>query len=152
MTPARRPGCAALAVVARAGRVLLVRRANPPDAGLWGFPGGRIEWGEPAAVAAVRELREETGIEARPGPSFRVLDALDHGPDGEVRHHYVMVAVLCAWVSGEGEAGDDALEADWFTLDRIRADAALMSACVAEVAQDALELELDAPERGPDPA
>ncbi|WP_127090620.1 NUDIX hydrolase [Aquabacter cavernae] len=137
-----RPGCAALAVVARAARVLLVRRANPPDAGLWGFPGGRIEWGEPVAAAAVRELREETGIEALAGEPLRVIDAFDHGPDGGLRHHYVMVAVLCAWVSGEGEAGDDALETGWFSLPQIAARSHLMSACVEEVARAALEFPM----------
>ncbi|HUF57442.1 MAG TPA: NUDIX domain-containing protein, partial [Thermohalobaculum sp.] len=43
------------------GRVLLVRRLNEPDAGLWGYPGGKVEWGETVADAAVRELAEETG-------------------------------------------------------------------------------------------
>ena len=51
-----------LAVVARGRQVLLVRRAKNPDVGKWGFPGGRIELGETAAEAAVRELREETGV------------------------------------------------------------------------------------------
>lgn len=134
----RRPGCAALAVVARGGRVLLVRRANPPDAGLWGFPGGRIEWGEPAVAAAVRELREETGVVAEAGPPLRVLDAFDHAPDGTLRHHYVMVVVPCTRIAGEGEPADDALEAAWFNLAQIAAHSEFMSACVEEVAREAL--------------
>lgn len=60
------------------GRVLLLRRAIAPRAGTWVFPGGFIEWGETAEQAAVREAREEAGIDvtlagvigvySRPGP------------------------------------------------------------------------------------
>ncbi|MBU1212468.1 MAG: NUDIX domain-containing protein [Alphaproteobacteria bacterium] len=46
------------------GNVLLVRRARPPLAGLWSLPGGRRERGETAAEAALREVREETGVRA----------------------------------------------------------------------------------------
>ncbi len=56
------PVPAVIAVVVHDGQALLVRRANPPDAGLWGFPGGKIEFGETVKAAATRELLEETGI------------------------------------------------------------------------------------------
>ncbi|GAB4376590.1 MAG: NUDIX hydrolase [Kiloniellaceae bacterium] len=109
------PRLAVLAVVTRAGaagpsggvEVLLVRRANPPQAGHWGFPGGKVEWGEPVSLAALRELHEETGIV---GANPRVIEAVDlvEGP-----HHHVMVAVRLDWRAGEPRAGDDALEARW---------------------------------------
>ncbi|TCT06753.1 NUDIX hydrolase [Aquabacter spiritensis] len=134
----KRPGCAALAVVPRAGRVLLVRRVNPPDAGLWGFPGGRIEWGETAAAAAMRELFEETGVTAVPGPTLQVLDAFDHAPDGRLLHHYLLVPVIGIWRAGEARAADDACDAAWFSLADIAARTGDFSACVAEVARDAL--------------
>lgn len=134
----RRPGCAAIAIVVRDGRVLLVRRANPPDAGLWGFPGGRIEWGEGAGAAAARELAEETGVHARPGALLPVIEALDRGPDGTVRHHYLMVPVLCLWEAGDGVAADDALEVRWFTAEDLAALRDKLSVCVDTVALGAL--------------
>ncbi|MDX2375118.1 NUDIX domain-containing protein [Psychrobacter sp. PP-21] len=45
-----RPIVATIGVLFKDGKVLLVRRANPPDAGRWGFPGGKIERGETVVI------------------------------------------------------------------------------------------------------
>ena len=132
------PVPAVLAVVVRGGRVLLVRRANPPDQGRWGFPGGRIEAGETLAEAALRELAEETGIRAEAGPVLTALDSVHRRADGGLAHHYVLVAVACRWLSGEGEAADDALETAWFAPAEIDALGETASRDVARVARLAL--------------
>ncbi|RAB21832.1 ADP-ribose pyrophosphatase, partial [Burkholderia multivorans] len=73
---------AVIGVVLRDRDVLLVRRANPPDAGRWGFPGGKIEAGEPIADAVVRELAEETAVEVEAVDVFTALDAFGRDDDG----------------------------------------------------------------------
>jgi len=56
------------AAIIRNGRVLAARRALPPAiAGLWEFPGGKVEAGESEAEALVREIREELGVEIAVG-------------------------------------------------------------------------------------
>jgi ADP-ribose pyrophosphatase YjhB (NUDIX family) len=50
-----------------AGRVLMGRRAHGDYAGLWCIPCGYVEWGEDVRDAAVRELQEETGLDAKAG-------------------------------------------------------------------------------------
>ncbi|MDJ0931250.1 NUDIX hydrolase [Breoghania sp.] len=117
--PSCRPVVATIAAVFRDGKVLLVRRANPPDAGHWGFSGGKIEHGETILGAAVRELFEETEITGEAVRVFTAVDALDHDDNGNVRHHYVLVVVLCRYVSGTAVAGDDALETRWFSPDEL---------------------------------
>jgi 8-oxo-dGTP diphosphatase len=61
----------AAAVLAKDGRVLLARRAPGKRlAGLWEFPGGKLDAGESPAAALARELREELGLDARVGPEL----------------------------------------------------------------------------------
>jgi 8-oxo-dGTP diphosphatase len=129
-----------IAVVVRKEEVLLVRRANPPDAGLWGFPGGKIEFGETVAAAALRELAEETTVLAEAGDVLTSLDVFEAGPDGALHRHFILIAVLCRWSAGEPLAGDDALEAAWFGLGAIGRVASSMSADVEAIARHALAL------------
>ncbi|WP_243373146.1 NUDIX hydrolase [Microvirga solisilvae] len=128
---------AVIAVVIREGEALLVRRANPPDAGLWGFPGGKIEFGETVADAALRELKEETTVEAEALDVITTLDILVPSEDGGIRQHYILIAVTCRWLSGEPVAGDDALEARWFFVDELDPATLPMSADVDVIARKA---------------
>ena len=110
-----RPIVGVLAVVVRGDRVLVVRRSNPPMPGRWGFPGGVLELGETVAQGAMRELAEETGVEAEAGGPLTVIDTIDRDEEGRVRYHYTLVAMIGHWQSGEGVAGDDADEVAWLT-------------------------------------
>jgi mutator protein MutT len=135
---------ATIAVVIRATQVLLVRRANPPDAGRWGFPGGKIEPGETLPQAALRELAEETGVSAEALRAFTAVDAFDHDASGGLRRHFVLIAVLCRWTGGEPIAGDDALEARWVDLDGLAGADLELSRDVAAVAAQAAALTREA--------
>jgi 8-oxo-dGTP diphosphatase len=142
-SPIRRPVAATIAIVMREGRVLLVRRANSPDAGRWGFPGGKIEIGETIADASVRELLEETGIRAEAQKVFTAVDAFDRDGSGHLRQHFVLIAVLCRWISGEAVAGDDALDASWFRLEDLDDKDLALSLDIALVAWQAAQLAED---------
>jgi 8-oxo-dGTP diphosphatase len=135
MSPSPIP--AVIAVVIRNGWTLLVRRANPPDAGLWGFPGGKIEFGETVKDAATRELLEETAVHAEAQDVLTTLDVLVRDTGGDVRQHYILIAVQCRWISGEPVAGDDALEARWFPIAELDPDTLAMSVDVDVIARRA---------------
>ncbi|MBM6581150.1 NUDIX hydrolase [Microvirga sp. BT689] len=129
--------------VIREDRALLVRRANPPDAGLWGFPGGKIELGETVREAATRELLEETGVKAEAQDIITTLDILVRNPSGAMQQHFILIAVRCRWISGEPIAGDDALEAGWFAIAELAPDKIALSADVEAIARRAQALASD---------
>ena len=99
-------------VCLRGDEVLLIRRGRPPRQGEWSLPGGRIEPGERAVKAALRELREETGVEAE---IVGLLDVVD-GVFPEAGRHYVLIDYAARWLSGNPVAGDDAAEARFMPL------------------------------------
>ena len=110
---------AALAVTLRADQVLLVKRKNEPDAGLWGFPGGHVDLGETALSAAARELKEETSVIGRPLQYLTNLDVIFRDTHGFITFHFLLAAVLCKYISGEPKADDDVSEAAWVAIDDV---------------------------------
>ena len=112
-----RPVPCAGVVCLRDGEVLLVRRGKAPRLGQWSIPGGRIEWGETAAAAALRELAEETGVTAELLGLLDVVDAIAGPATGEASaSHAVLIDFAARWLSGEPTAGDDAAEARFWPL------------------------------------
>src|SRR5438046_8548069 len=89
-----RPIVAVLAVVLRGDgpdtRALIVQRAQQPNAGRWGFPGGVLELGETVAEGAMRELMEETGIAAEPAGWLNVHDAVSRDAEGRAQVHHLL--------------------------------------------------------------
>ncbi len=132
------PRIGALAVVLHDQKVLLVRRRKQPDAGLWGYPGGHVEFGETVAEAAVRELAEETGLTATPGRHLLNLDLILRDAAGAAQVHYLLVAVQCHPTGGTLAAADDALDAQWFAFDDVLDARAPLSANVDTVLRLAL--------------
>lgn len=93
------------------GRLLLVRRGNPPFKGKYALPGGFVEIGETVESAALRELREETGIE---GKIIRLIGVYSN-PKRDPRGHTVSTAFLIRPRSTKPKGGDDAASAAFVT-------------------------------------
>lgn len=109
----KRPLVAASVAVLREGRVMLAARGRPPLAGLFSLPGGLVEPGETLAEAALRELREETGVEAEMIGFVAPIEFIARDPEGRAQHHFVICAHVARWRAGEGETGDEAAEIRW---------------------------------------
>lgn len=95
--------------------VLLIKRGKPPRAGSWSLPGGRQKLGETVRACALRELAEETGVEALVGALVDVVDSMTRDGEGAVQYHYTLVDFRADWIAGQPRAGGDAADARWFT-------------------------------------
>lgn len=100
------------AVVVHNGRVLLVRRGSEPLKGHWTLPGGMLEVGEALTAGAIREVREETGLDVEPIELIELLDRI-HFEGERVRYHYVIADYLCRVIGGELRAATDAAAVRW---------------------------------------
>jgi len=114
-----RPFVGVGAVVLRGEEVLLIRRAKAPRAGTWSIPGGAQRVGETVVEAALREVREECGIEIEIAGIVAVVDSIGRDGAGAVEYHYTLIDVSAEWRAGEARAGDDAAEVAWVRLDRL---------------------------------
>jgi 8-oxo-dGTP diphosphatase len=110
-----RPFLGASVACFRDGRVLLAARGGPPLEGTYSLPGGLVEPGETLAQAALRELREEVGVEAELIGFVTLVEVIERDPDGRVRLHIVIAAHAARWVSGEPQTGPEARDVRWVT-------------------------------------
>lgn len=98
-------------------RILLVRRAKPPFAGLWSLPGGHVEDGETPAAAAIREVREETGILAH---SVTPLTTHVIEPDNQAVMDTIHIEVFAGRADGTPpQPSDDADAAAWVETSKL---------------------------------
>jgi ADP-ribose pyrophosphatase YjhB (NUDIX family) len=118
----REPKLAVGALVEQDGQVLLVRRAVGPRLGSWCLPAGYVEYDEGPVAAAIREVREETGLTVR----VTGLLAAYH-IRSDPRGMGVILIYRALPVSGELSPGDDASEAAYFAPDDLPHDLAFAS-------------------------
>jgi ADP-ribose pyrophosphatase len=115
----QRPVVAVGAVVFSDGRVLLVRRGQPPSEDCWAIPGGKVCLGETLQAAAEREIREETGLTIRALEPVYTFDHLEHDEHGRIRFHYVIVDLRAEYLGGRVRPGGDARDVRWVSPDDI---------------------------------
>lgn len=107
-------------VIIQGGRVLMCRRAKPPRKGGWSLPGGGQELGERMHETAIREAREETGLEIEILGLVDVIDSLTYDDANRVEYHYALIDFAAQVTGGTLQAGDDAAEVRWVTPEEMR--------------------------------
>ncbi len=98
------PKVAVAVFVRMSDQVLLVLRGGEPERGKWALPAGYVDRGEDPKIAAVREVREETGLQVH---ITRLLDVL--------YDNVIVIVYEASVIGGELCAADDAADAQWFT-------------------------------------
>lgn len=100
------------------GKILLQKRA---DNGFWALPGGVMEIGETIGQAAVRETREETGLEVEPEYIVGIYTdprRVTVFSDGEIRQQF-SICFACRLIGGEIEVSDESTEVGFFSPEEI---------------------------------
>ena len=124
--------------VVRDGRIVLVKRAKAAARGLWSLPGGHVRFGEELKAAALRELVEETGIEADIVRLLDCIDIINKESDGRVSAHYVLSVYGAVWRAGEPVAASDVSQAQWVAVEEL--DRFAMTPGTAELIRRAVPL------------
>lgn len=96
-------------------KILLVQRGIDPYKGKWALPGGFLKPEEPAEVGALRELKEETGLESAYIEQFHAYSE----PDRDPRERVITIAYLALVKLQEVNGGDDAADARWFPVNEV---------------------------------
>jgi 8-oxo-dGTP diphosphatase len=107
-------------LVREGNRILLVQRARPPFQGYWSLPGGGLELGETVEQGAIREVREETGLEVELTRFLGFRNAIERDSDERVRWHYTIFYFDGQVVGGSLCPGDDAAGVKWVSLPEVK--------------------------------
>lgn len=114
----RDPAVAVVVLAVREGRALMVHRAVEPQIGAWAFPAGFVDYGEDPREAAVREVKEETGLDVK---LMRLIDVL--GPDtGGGGKAAIIIMFKGEITGGEPTPGDDADQVAFFAPEEVPRD------------------------------
>ncbi len=114
-----RPICGVGVVVRKDDSVLLIKRGRAPYLGAWTIPGGAVELGESLRDAAIREIREECGIEIRLGDLLQAFDLMSRDEQGKLQYHYIIIDFAATYAGGDLHAGDDVSDARWVVLSEL---------------------------------
>lgn len=113
------PRGAASAAIFKGSEVLLIQRGKGALKGYWSLPGGHIEPGETARAAALREVREETGVEAEISVFVDLHEVILRDPGGALQAHYLIAVHAGHWRAGSPVAAEDAADARFVAPDAL---------------------------------
>jgi 8-oxo-dGTP diphosphatase len=103
------------------GRLVLVKRGANPALGKWSFPGGAVELGESVRDAAVREAKEECGLNIKLAEDtpLDAYDIIKLDDSGHIQYHYVLLQFLANLKEGTLKPTSDVTEARWVPLEEV---------------------------------
>jgi len=109
------------AVIIQNGKLVLVKRGVDPGKGKWSIPGGAVELGEGVRDTAIREAKEECGLDIEL-VGDTPIDAIDNIIEGEKRrlqYHYILLQFLARPKGGTLKPTSDVTEVRWVPIEEV---------------------------------
>jgi ADP-ribose pyrophosphatase YjhB (NUDIX family) len=94
-------------------KILLIQRGTGSSQGIWSVPGGLVELGEKIHDAAIREVKEETGLDVEIGNLIDIANIIQRDNEDKVKYHYVVADFLGKAVGGKLHPTVEAPDARW---------------------------------------
>ena len=116
MTKYKNPALTVDTIIIEDNKVILIKRLNNPFKDHWAIPGGFVEYGEKVEDAAVREAKEETGLDIE----LTKLVGVYSDPDRDPRGHTVTVAFLSKIIGGTLKSDSDAKDAKFIDINELK--------------------------------
>ncbi|MGB6463806.1 MAG: NUDIX domain-containing protein [Nitrosotalea sp.] len=107
----KKPHVSVLTLISRKGKILMIKRGDPPHNGKWALPGGHLEFGERLEEAAAREVKEETGLTTKITKFIGFKNEII--TEGRRRFHIVLFCYEGKVIRGELIVGYDVKDAAW---------------------------------------
>lgn len=118
MSKYRNPALTVDTIIIDDNKIVLVKRLNDPYKNHWALPGGFVEYGEKVESAAIREAKEETGLDIELDKLVGVYSDANRDPRG----HTVTVAYTAHIVGGKLQSDSDAKDAKFVSIDSLDFD------------------------------
>jgi len=115
----RQPKSAVIIVAQDNNKVLVQERLKHPYYGFWGYPGGKIRWGETIMQAAARELKEETGLSANMTYQGVYHEHVRSAESGEFLEDKIFHVLSAHDTSGDLKDEFDGGRNAWMTLEEL---------------------------------
>ncbi len=116
MTKYKNPALTVDTIIVEDDKTILIKRLNNPFKNHWAIPGGFVEYGEKVEDAAIREAKEETGLDIE----LTRLIGVYSDPDRDPRGHTVTVAYLAKIIGGKLKSDSDAKDAKYVNINEIK--------------------------------
>ncbi|MFO7872308.1 MAG: NUDIX hydrolase [Candidatus Undinarchaeales archaeon] len=112
----KHPKLAVDVLVEENGKILLIKRNFEPFKGNWALPGGFVEYGETVEQAAIRELKEETGIEVE----LEGILGVYSDPKRDPRGHIISVVFFGSKTGGKKKGGKEVQDVAWKNINKVK--------------------------------
>ena len=96
-------------------KVILVKRGNEPNKGLWAIPGGKVKLGEKVSETAHREVKEECNVHIELRDILGVVDLILKDSENNVQYHYILIDYLAQYKEGNLYPQSDVTDVAWFS-------------------------------------